>query len=334
MIEALLDSGLETVLFVQQVIGDWFISPARFLSFLGTEEFFLLILPIVYWSIHAGVGLRIGLILLVSNGLNAALKLAFNTPRPFWYSQQVDALAFESSFGAPSGHAQNGAGVWGIMAASIRQTWAWVILTILIILIGLSRVFLGVHFMHDVALGWLFGIFLVWLFLRFETPLLAWMSRVSIVSRLLVVFLASLVIILLGIAARVSVDPEIPPDWVENATAAFPVLDPIDPFSLDGLFTSAGALFGLGAGAVLLNAYSGFDSSGSWQVRLMRYPIGLIGILLLYFGLGAVFPRGDFSLAYSMRYLRYFLIGIWVSAGAPLVFIHLKLAFPRFRSPV
>ncbi len=36
------------------------------LSFLGSELFFLLLVPLVYWTIDARAGMRIGLILLIS----------------------------------------------------------------------------------------------------------------------------------------------------------------------------------------------------------------------------------------------------------------------------
>jgi hypothetical protein len=42
--------------------------------------------------------------------------------------------------------------------------------------------------------------------------------------------------------------------------------------------------------------------------------------------LGLVFPRSETLLAYSLRYLRYGLVGFWVAAGAPELFIRLRLA--------
>jgi hypothetical protein len=42
--------------------------------------------------------------------------------------------------------------------------------------------------------------------------------------------------------------------------------------------------------------------------------------------LGAVFPRGEELLSYILRYLRYTLVGLWISAGAPYLFLRLRLA--------
>ena len=56
--------------------------------------------------------------------------------------------------------------------------------------------------------------------------------------------------------------------------------------------------------------------------------IGLIGIMILWFGLGEVFPRGEELIPLILRYIRYSLVGFWVTAGAPWLFFHFKLARP------
>jgi hypothetical protein len=52
----------------------------------------------------------------------------------------------------------------------------------------------------------------------------------------------------------------------------------------------------------------------------------VIGLLILWFGLGLVFPRGESILPYILRYLRYVLVGFWVSGGAPWIFYKFNLA--------
>jgi hypothetical protein len=83
---------------------------------------------------------------------------------------------------------------------------------------------------------------------------------------------------------------------------------------------------GLGLGVILLNQYGKSDTKANVWRLIARYLIGLAGVLILYLGLGSLFPEGISSLAYSLRFLRYFLIGFWISYGAPRVFIWLKLA--------
>jgi membrane-associated phospholipid phosphatase len=326
MIADLNDAGLQIILYLQ-ALGDWITVPMQFFSFLGDEEFFLLIMPALYWCVDAALGLRMGIILLLADNLRIILKLAFHTPRPFWVDPQVRALAYESSFGAPSGHAMNAAAVWGLMAVELRSPWARAALGGLIFLIGFSRITLGVHFPADVLAGWIFGFLLLWSFSRLETPARAWLSRQRLAARLLAAFTLSFAMILAGALVRMGLSNwQMPAAWLENAAAASPQMLETGPLSLSELMTSAGALFGLAAGSIWLYDRRGFETRGPMGKRLLRFPIGLVGVIGLWFGLGALFPRGEFLLAYILRFLRYFLVGFWISALAPLVFIRLGLA--------
>jgi hypothetical protein len=47
-------------------------------SFLGSEYFFLILLPAFCWCVEASTGLRVGVILLVSTSVNDGLKLVFH----------------------------------------------------------------------------------------------------------------------------------------------------------------------------------------------------------------------------------------------------------------
>lgn len=149
-----------------QSLGSWIQAPANFFSFLGSEEFYFLIMPALYWCIDASMGLRIGLILTISSTLNAVLKLGFHSPRPYWIDPRVHAYALESTFGLPSGHAQNAAAIWGLIGVLSHRAWLVWVSGIIIFIIGISRVFLGVHFFSDVLLGWMVGGLILWLFCK------------------------------------------------------------------------------------------------------------------------------------------------------------------------
>lgn len=324
--DALLNLGNQWIV-VFQSWGAWLAAPMKFFSFLGSEEFFILLLPALYWCVDAGLGLRVGVILLFSGALNDHLKLLFHWPRPYWYSDQVRAYAAEGSFGLPSGHAQLAVGVWGTIANHLRRAWAWSAAIALMLLIGFSRMFLGVHFPSDVIAGWVIGALILGLFLRYWDALAAWLKKFSVGQKIGMAFTLSLILIAIGGVSVLSLQAwRMPPAWLDNAALAGD--DPPAPVSLDGSITSAATLFGLLAGVAWLSARGRYDAGGSAGKRLGRYAIGLIGVLILWFGLGQIFPRGEALIPYLLRYLRYALIGSWVAAGAPLLFVRLKLAAP------
>jgi membrane-associated phospholipid phosphatase len=301
-----------------QGLGEVFLTPMEFFTFLGTEEFFLLVMPALLWCYNARLGFRIGLILLTSDGINGFLKLSFGMPRPYWVSNEVKALSMETSFGLPSGHSQTAVAVWGRLAAWLRRRWAYVVLGLLIFLISISRLYLGVHFPTDVLAGWIVGGLLLWAFLRFEEPLRARLALTSVATQIIIAFLASIVVILLGMAA-LAIGPVPPAEWAQIAAQGGEV---VDPRSLEGMIASAGALFGLGAGGALLFAWDGFSASGNWWRRILRYLVGVVGVAVIYFGLKAVFPDG----VQVLRYLRYALATFWVAYLAPRTFVWMRLA--------
>jgi membrane-associated phospholipid phosphatase len=321
--------GINMVLLCQN-LGEWMLGPMNFFSFLGTMEFSILIMPILYWSIDVALGLRLGIILIISASTNSILKMAFHTPRPFWYSREVSAYAFEDSFGMPSGHAQNSAAVLGLLATSLKRRWVWVVTLLLIFLIGISRMYLAVHFPQDVITGWIIGFILVWLFLRFEKPVVNWLASRNLTRRILAVFAFSLGFLIIGLLVKeLLANWNLPGTWLENAKLAFPDENAIDPFDISGLFETSGVLFGFSAGALWLAELGGFDAKGAWWKRLTRYIIGLAGVAVLWFGLGAVIPEGIDVWGLLVDYLLFALIGLWISALAPLLFRGLRLADPK-----
>jgi membrane-associated phospholipid phosphatase len=192
-------------------------------------------------------------------------------------------------------------------------------------MIGFSRLFLGAHFPHDVLVGWFFGAILLWAFSRFWNPIAAWLAGKSFGQQVLIAFLGSVVFIVLGLGVTaLRSGYQLPESWLNNAMLVQDEAPyPVDP---NGTFTSAGTFFGLGLGLAWINSRGGYQASGPVWRRALRYVIGLIGVLILWMGLGAVFPRGESVLVFTLRYFRYTLVGWWVTGGAPWVFQHFKLS--------
>jgi hypothetical protein len=124
-------------------------------------------------------------------------------------------------------------------------------------------------------------------------------------------------------------DWAMPAAWQANALAALPDGEPLEPRSLSTFISMAGTFLGMTLAAIWLERRGGYSAHGSPAQQAARLAIGLVGVLILWMGLGEIFPRGEDALAYALRYLRYGLTGAWVTGIAPWVFQQLKLAQTR-----
>lgn len=296
------------------------------ITFLGSEEFFILVMPVLYWCIDTGIGLRIGLILLLSGHFNEVFKVLFHSPRPFWYNTDVKALSTETSFGMPSGHAMNTTSIWGLAAWLARKRWFTVLSIAVILLVGFSRIVLGMHFISDVLAGWILGLILLFLVITLDRPISTWLAKQSNAGLYWTVILSAAALLLIGFAALIiSGRPAISSEWIQNAVNADPAAMP-NPYDSSGMFTTVGVWLGMGLGAAWLSRHGGLPRAGTSRNQLLRYIIGLVGIVVFYLGLGAIFPRGEELLPILLRLLRYTLVGSWIGAGAPILFKKLRLS--------
>lgn len=287
---------------------------------LGSELVFFLIIPAIYWCVDAFIGLKVGCMLLLSNWFVQFFKILFKTPRPYWVSADVKPVVWESSFGLPSGHAMNSASVWGWITLEAKKRWVTALCLVVIFLIGFSRLVLGVHFLSDVLLGWSLGALLILAFYKLHRPAARWITRFPWQVQVLLIFASSLLMLLLSLIARsFPAMWMMPAEWLTRAGE-------IDPLSMDGTLTTAGVWFGMLAGFTVLLHFRGvLQSNAGGLRRLWRYLLGLAGFVILYAGLGSLFPEDLGLVSAVLRYFRYALIGIWISAISPLVFERLKI---------
>jgi membrane-associated phospholipid phosphatase len=142
----------------------------RFFSFFASAEYLLVVPALVTlafaWFKHLQwFGLKVLLISFTSTILNQALKRVFDRPRP------ETAMLEQSGLSFPSGHAMIGGSFYGLLIYIVWRIvpglfWRWVlsiVLTVLLLLIGYSRIYLNVHYATDVLAGYAAGI--LWLFI-------------------------------------------------------------------------------------------------------------------------------------------------------------------------
>lgn len=312
-----------------QDLGDGFIPLMTAFTWLGYPQAYMIGVAVIYWSVDRTLGLRLAIFLPVVASLNSLLKQLFHAPRPFWVDPGIDAMRVSNGFGMPSGHAQSST-VWLYAAVSIRRTWFWIVAVVMALMIGLSRVYLGVHFSSQVLAGWLTGIIVLVLFSRYEDKFLSWFLGLKFSVQIIWLLGITVGIFLLGVLCVLMTRGwEMPQEWISHAAddLAGTGESILSSRGLVAVAGNCGGFLGAALGALLSHRRGGFEPGGKWM-RLLRSLTGLILLTAIYFLLLAISPDPD----------QEFLEAVWRFTGffmISLVTLYLfPLLFDRFRSLV
>jgi len=302
--EALLQWGLDCVRLIQGWANPPLTASMRLITSLGSAGVYIAIVCFAYWCIDEKKGLHLGLITLISIWINLSLKLALDQPRPFFpaYDPSVGMIS-EQLGGFPSGHAQNTLVALTIISTWLTRRWAYIAAAVICLLVGFSRVYLGAHFPTDIIGGWLIGgVILAVYFLsrkRVEALLANGGFRGGIYASAALAFVMIL--------------------YRPSAALLLP----------------GGLILGLGVGYNICKFYCHFSASAlggrigvfRWLALLVRFLLGITVFALLYVVTGKITGGMNDSGNYQLAlFLRYALLSLWISAGAPWLFRFLRLA--------
>jgi membrane-associated phospholipid phosphatase len=284
--------GLDVIKAIQQIQSPLLNAVLLIITSLGGGISFLFVLPILFWCVDYRLGLRVTVLCSASAFFNFSLKDLFAQPRPFDLDQSV-ALTTARGYGLPSGHAQGSLVLWGSIAEWVQRRWFWVVTITLVMLIGFSRVYLGVHFPADVVAGWLLGSALLVLYCIFYPRVETWIAGKTPGVQLLLLLGVLLGLMLLN-CSRVMV-------------------------------YQLGIMLGVGAGAIVKVRSFSFSISGmSWRSPA-RYLAGIVILVICFVLLRSVYPPRDTTGYYVIGFVHSTLNGLWISLGAPWFFRVLKL---------
>lgn len=316
--DALFESGLEAVRWLQSTypqLTDFFI----FLTTLGSPYVYFATVPLIYWSINKKFGKYLLYLLAWSTLSFNVLKHLLHQPRPLWLDPSV-GLAEAENYGLPSGHAQSALVFYTFIASWFNRTWLWVLALLIIFLMGLSRVYLGVHFVHDVLAGYLVGAVIMGVYWGFRYQFQERFRNQILGRRLLAVLIAPLVLAsVYGLLRWLIGAPDETVAWVELQAIA-------ERADMENVATGLGGLLGMGIGIMLEASRVHFIVEGLIWKRVARVVVGFAGAAVIWLGLDAVFPADPLWLALPLRVVQYGLLGMWLTFYAPAGFVRLGLA--------
>jgi membrane-associated phospholipid phosphatase len=294
-----------------------------FFTEIGEIDGYIFIITFIYVVLDKNLAVRLSVLILLTMSLNHVLKIIIKNPRPFlregtWLQQWAvpadNARELATEYSTPSGHAMACAAFYSYLFASVDNRAVKVGALILIVLIGLSRPYLGVHYLEDVLLGWVIGLAASLVAIFYGEKIRAVWGGLSYASQ---------VATLIGASATL---------WL--ATVA------INGSSIDGqpraFLAYAGSLSGILIARPLELRFVNFDPrSSNMLFKLTRFVLSVVLAVLTLRLLGGLFSSlaDNFSLTgYALQYVRYAAAGALDIFLAPWIFTALGLA-KRYSTP-
>ncbi|MGE5678026.1 MAG: phosphatase PAP2 family protein, partial [Pseudomonadota bacterium] len=149
---------MELIRFIQQFSNPILDIFFQLVTMIGEDTFFILVTAIIYWCIDKELGYRLGFVTVTSACVNFGIKELLKIPRPIG-EPGIRSLRVHTAEGYsfPSGHTQNTTTLWTFFMLIIRRSWFYAAGILVILMVGVSRLYLGVHTPYDVAGGILIG---------------------------------------------------------------------------------------------------------------------------------------------------------------------------------
>jgi membrane-associated phospholipid phosphatase len=274
---------LEIIYGIHQFRNPFFDQFFKLFDFFDRQEFFFILIPIIWLWFGWRIGLKLFYILLLSSLFNHDLKEFFSSPRPFHLDPNIGIIQV-SGLGFPSGAAQTVILLSGILLKSWKNYWGWFIACTYILLVSFSRIYLGIHFPSDILGGWLIGFCLLAIYLYAFPPLERQLEQLNPLS----LFLLS---------------------------QAIPMLLIIWQYSIPAMRICSVAM-GVGIGLFIIHSYRLFlTPPKTFKEFILRGLVGVIGTFGCYF-LTLLLPITN-SILYLLP--RFLILGLWVSLGSHLV---------------
>lgn len=285
------------------------------ITYLGEETVFMVVAILLFWCVDKWKGYFILAVGFLGTLLNQFMKLLFRVPRPWTVDEKIivpSAKGGATGYSFPSGHTQNAVGTYGGIARFTKLRWLRIVCIVLIVLIGLSRMYLGAHYPTDVGVALVIGAVLV-------LALYPVMKRAQQSPKVMYCFLGAMVVLAGAYISFLKIH-----SFPEEVNVIHEGQD-LSPYAsgLKNGYTLFGALLGLIVGYTVDQFKIHFSEKAPLAGQILKLVLGLACVMAIRMGLDMLFKSellGIFRGQLWWSAIRYFCMVAFAGGVWPLTF--------------
>lgn len=190
------EKELEIIRSIQGIRNPFLDKVMLLLNHLDTFPSYILAITLLWFCYQRSFGIRLIFLFFITSFINQDAKELFAQPRPCQMDASLQMLKAKS-FGIPSGAAQSMLVLFGYTAYHLRRAPFTYFSIFSVLLISFSRIYLGLHFFSDIAMGWILGALSLWTYIVYEPKMESFLKKkgrfeLLILSSIISLILASL----------------------------------------------------------------------------------------------------------------------------------------------
>lgn len=311
--EILFQFQLPLMLFFQNIETIFLDTTSEIITVFGESPIPLLITIFIYWCWDKKKGFVVVNSLMSAMMSMQILKAIFRIPRPFMkYPELIQGKRQQTAtgFSFPSGHSTTASSFYGGLCYSFKQKWIRTLSIALIVLVPISRLYLGVHWPMDILVGTLIGLVSAFALGRVFEKLYRNEKAFMIYT-----ILFALVTLLISLPLAIIMDV----NTLNYATLAEFKATTLYR-AIHNLMQNSAIAAGIFAGMALDRKTLKFVPAQSAKTRILSLVAGLLMLAVVALALTAI-PVAK----YTFEFLTLAFVGIWVTYLFPLIATKLKL---------
>ena len=263
------------------------------ITLLGEETLIILLVVALWFAVDKKLAQQVFFVTATSLSVNGIIKNFAKVPRPFTKGISCVRPDTATGYSFPSGHTQGFATWSSFFAVKFKKIWLTILVSVLVVLVGISRLYLGAHYPSDVIVAVALGVGLSvlgnYLFEKVKDVKKLYLGTLLILTPFIVYFLF--------------------------------VADPL----FADLFKTFGMVGGMVAVSFLDEKTEPLSYDVVWWKKLIRIVVGVVLAVALKEVIKLVNVFDVMQISLLIDALRYFVVVMAVGYLCPLLFKKIKL---------